>query len=131
MRLNITDIVSEWVENELELPFTIYSDLIPDEDNDGACLRHDPAPAAEKRFTDGTRQVTWNLTFYVRCKNSVDALAYAKDITDKLDGATVTSDGTKIDCEATTLPQFIDMDAKGFTTYSASIKCTYLEELEA
>lgn len=130
MKLNIVDVIGTWVEKSLELPFTIYSDLIPDAESDGACLRHDPAPAAEKRFNDGTRLISWQLTFYVRCKNSDDALAYAKDITDKLDGATVTSGETEIDSEATTLPQFIDTDAKGFTTYSASIKCTYLEEVE-
>ena len=128
MQSNIAEKISKWVEEALALPFTIYCDLIPDEDADGACIRHDPTPAAERRFADGTRLVAWNFTFYTRCKNAADALAYTKAITDKLDGATVESGELKIDCEAVTLPQFIDADAKGFTTYSASIKCTYLEE---
>ena len=124
----IAETVSEWAEKALDLPFTIYCDLIPDEDADGACIRHDPTPAAEKRFTDGTRLVAWNFTFYIRCKDAAKAKDYGKRIVDELDGATVESGELKIDCEAVTLPQFIDADAKGFTTYSASIKCTYLEE---
>lgn len=125
----IAETISEWVENALDLPFTIYCDLIPDENADGACVRHDPTPAAEKRFTDGTRLVAWNFTFYTRCKNAAQAREYGKQIVDKLDGATVTSaEEIKIDCEAVTLPQFIDTDAKCFTTYAESVKCTFLEE---
>ena len=125
----IAETISEWVETALELPFTIFCDLIPDEDADGACIRHDPTPAAEKRFIDGTREVSWNFTFYTRCKDAENAREYGKQIVDKLDGATIESpENIKINCEAVTLPQFIDTDAKGFTTYSESVKCTFLEE---
>ncbi|MBP5359386.1 MAG: minor capsid protein [Treponema sp.] len=125
----VAETISAWVETALELPFTIYCDLIPDEDADGACIRHDPTPAAEKRYLDGTRLVSWNFTFYTRCRNAAQAREYGKQIVDELDGATVTSDEEiKIDCEAVTLPQFIDTDAKGFTTYAESVKCTFLEE---
>lgn len=125
----IAETISAWVEIALELPFTIFCDLIPDEDADGACIRHDPTPAAEKRFIDGTREVSWNFTFFTRCKDAEDAREYGKQIVDKLDGATIEStENIKIDCEAVTLPQFIDTDAKGFTTYAESVKCTFLEE---
>lgn len=125
----IAEAISAWVENALDLPFTIFCDLIPDEDADGACIRHDPTPAAEKRFIDGTREVSWNFTFYTRCKDAENAREYGKKIVDTLDGATIEStENIKIDCEAVTLPQFIDTDAKGFTTYAESVKCTFLEE---
>lgn len=126
----IAEAISEWAENALNLPFTIYCDLIPDEDADGACVRHDPTPAAEKRFADGTRLVAWNFTFYTRCKDAAQAREYGKQIVDELDGATVESAelNIKIDCEAVTLPQYIDTDAKGYTTYAESVKCTFLEE---
>ena len=125
----IAETISAWVENALELTFTILCDLIPDEDADGACIRHDPTPAAEKRFIDGTREVSWNFTFYTRCEDAENAREYGKQIVDKLDGATVISaENIKIDCEAVTLPQFIDTDAKGYTTYCESVKCTFLEE---
>lgn len=125
----MAETISAWAETALDLPFTIFCDMIPDEDTDGACIRHDPTPAAEKRFTDGTRLVAWNFTFYTRCRDAENAREYGKQIVDKLDGATVTSaEGTEIECEAVTLPQFIDTDAKGFTTYSQSVKCTFLEE---
>lgn len=125
----IAETISAWAETVLELPFTIFCDLIPDEDADGACIRHDPTPAAEKRFTDGSRKVSWNFTFYIRCRDAEDARKYGKQIVDRLDGATVTSaENIEIDCEAVTLPQFIETDAKGYTTYSQSVKCTFLEE---
>lgn len=125
----IAETISEWVEKSLNLPFTIFSDLISDSETDGACIRHDPSPAAEKRYSDGSRLVSWNFTFYIRCKNSQDAREHAKKIIDLLDGQEIESiDKIKIYCEAITLPQFIDIDAKSFTTYSASIKCTFLEE---
>ena len=129
IQAKIAETISEWVENALDLPFTIYCDLIPDENADGACVRHDPTPAAEERYNDGTRLVAWNFTFYTRCKNAANARDYGKQIVDTLDGATVLSaEKIKIDCEAVTLPQFIETDAKGFTTYSESVKCTFLEE---
>ena len=125
----IAETISAWVETALEVPCTIFCDLIPDEDTDGACIRHDPTPAAEKRFIDGTREVSWNFTFFTRCKDAEDAREYGKQIVDKLDGATIEStENIEIDCEAVTLPQFIETDAKGFTTYSQSVKCTFLEE---
>lgn len=125
----IASAISAYVEETLHLPFTIYCDLIPDEAADGACVRHDPTPAAEERYNDGTRLVAWNFTFYTRCKNAADAREYGKQIVDTLDGATVLSaENIKIECEAVTLPQYIDTDAKGFTTYAESVKCTFLEE---
>lgn len=125
----IASAISAYVEEALQLPFTIYCDLIPDEAADGACVRHDPTPAAEERYNDGTRLVAWNFTFYTRCKDAAQAREYGKQIVDKLDGATVTSaENIKIECEAVTLPQYIDTDAKGFTTYAESVKCTFLEE---
>ena len=125
----IASAISAYVEETLQLPFTIYCDLIPDEAADGACVRHDPTPAAEERYNDGTRLVAWNFTFYTRCKNAADAREYGKQIVDTLDGATVLSaENIKIECESVTLPQYIDTDAKGFTTYAESVKCTFLEE---
>ena len=53
--LNVSNIINAWVENELHLTATIYNDVIPDNANDAICLRYDPAPAAERRYQDGTR----------------------------------------------------------------------------
>ena len=128
MKLNIVDVICSRIERLLELPFTVYSDLIPEAENDGACLRREPTPAYEKRFLDGSRLISWNLTFYVRCKDSDNAVFLLKSIIDSLDLKEIETDETKIFCEAVTLPQFIENDSKGFTVYSASIKCTYTEE---
>ena len=127
--LNVSNIVNDWVEKKLNLPFTIYNDVIPDTSNNAACLRYDPAPAAERRYTDGTRLLKWNLTYYVRNKDRTKARNYADEIAAQLDGAEIhdPASGVCIQIEAATLPQFISMDEKNNTIYSAAIVCTYLE----
>ena len=128
-RLNVASIVNAWVETTLELGFTIYNDVIPDTTDNAACLRYDPAPAAERRYTDGTRLLKWNLTYYIRNKKRDKAREFADKITAALDGAIITDNtsGVDINCEAATLPQFISIDEKNNTIYSAAIVCTYLE----
>ena len=127
--LNVANIVNAWVEEVLNLPFTINNDVIPDTSDDAACLRYDPAPAAERRYTDGTRLLKWNLTYYVRNKDRSKARDYAGQITAALDGAEIPDEasGVLIETEAATLPQFISIDEKNNTIYSAAIVCTYLE----
>lgn len=131
--LNVANIVNDWIEKKLNLPFTIYNDVISDTSDNAACLRYDPAPAAERRYTDGTRLLKWNLTYYVRNKNRTKARDYADEITAKLDGVEITDEtsGVCIQIEAATLPQFISMDEKNNTIYSAAIVCTYLEPRES
>ena len=131
--LNVANVVHDWVEKKLNLPCTIYSDVIPDTSDNAACLRYDPAPAAERRYTDGTRLLKWNLTYYVRNKDRTKAREYADKITAQLDGVEITDEtsGVCIQIEAATLPQFISMDEKNNTIYSAAIVCTYLEPRES
>ena len=130
--LNVSNVVNDWIEKKLNLPFMIYNDVIPDTSDNAACLRYDPAPAAERRYTDGTRLLKWNLTYYIRNKDRTKAREYADEITATLDGAEITdqASGVKIECEAQTLPQFISLDDKQNTIYSAAIVCTYIEPRE-
>lgn len=131
--LNVANIVNDWIEKKLNLPFTIYNDVIPDTSDNAACLRYDPAPAAERRYTDGTRLLKWNLTYYVRNKDRTKARNYADEIAAQLDGAEIhdPASGVCIQIEAATLPQFISMDEKNNTIYSAAIVCTYIEPRES
>ena len=124
--LNVANIINNWVENALNLRFQIQNDVMA-ETGDGVCLRYEPAPAAERRYNDGSRLLKWNLTYYVRNKNRTTARELADRLTATLDGAEITASGIKIDCEAQTLPQFISVDEKNNTIYSAAISCTYLE----
>ncbi|MCQ2485819.1 MAG: minor capsid protein [Clostridia bacterium] len=120
--------INAWVEKKLNLPFTIYNDMIPDTTAPAACLRYDPAPAAERRFNDGSRLLKWNLTFYIRHKDRAKARAFAYDITAALDGTVIPDEenGTEYNCEALTLPQFISIDDKNNTVYSAAIEVYYM-----
>ena len=130
--LNVANIVNAWVEEVLNLPFTINNDVIPDTKDNAACLRYDPAPAAERRYTDGTRLLKWNLTYYIRNKDRSKAREYASLITAALDGAEIPDEasGVVIETEAATMPQFTTTDEKNNTIYSAAIVCTYLEPRE-
>ena len=127
--LNVANIVNAYVEAKLQLGFTIYNDIIPDTDNNAACLRYDPAPAAEDRYIDGTRLVQWNLAYYVRNKNRTTARQYADEITAALDGVQIydQTSGITVNVEAQTLPQFVTVDEKNNTVYSAAIVARYLE----
>lgn len=127
--LNVANIVNAYVEAKLGLGFTIYNDIIPDTDNNAACLRYDPAPAAEDRYIDGTRLVQWNLAYYVRNKNRTTARQYADEITAALDGVQIydQTSGITVNVEAQTLPQFVTVDEKNNTVYSAAIVARYLE----
>lgn len=122
----MANIINNWVEYALNLRFQIQNDVMA-ETGDGVCLRYEPAPAAERRYNDGSRLLKWNLTYYVRNKNRTTARELADRLTATLDGASITASGIKIDCEAQTLPQFISVDDKNNTIYSAAISCTYLE----
>mgnify|MGYP003308011343 CR=1 FL=1 len=126
---NVSNIINTHIETALSIPFTIYNDVLPDTAADAACLRYDPAPAAEKRYTDGTRLLKWNLTYYIRNKKRDKAREWAGKITEYLDGREITdaTTGVKISIEAQTLPQFISVDEKNNTLYSAAIIAEYLE----
>lgn len=130
--LNVADVVNNWVESKLPLPFTIYNDVIPDAADNAACLRYDPAPAAERRYIDGSRMLKWNLTYYIRNKNRSSAREYANRITGMLDGVEIHDEESGVDIytESATLPQFISVDEKNNTIYSAAIVCTYMEPRE-
>ncbi len=126
--LNVANVVNAWAENELSLA-QIFNDVMPDTTDDAICLRYDPAPAAERRYTDGSRLLKWNLTYYVRNSSRTEARNIADQLTATLDGAHIydSTSGITLEVEAQTLPQFISTDEKNNTIYSAAIVVTYLE----
>lgn len=134
MKSSVISVIYGFAEKALKDAFgaeaVIFADLIPN-DGEGVCMRHDPAPAAARNFSDGSRTLQWNLTFYARRRKSEEARDWAKAITDFLNGAELAAEnGTVVNCEAATLPQFVGVDEKGLTTYAAAITASYLEEGE-
>ena len=129
--LNVTNAVNTWVEEKLGLD-TIFDDVFPHSEGDEIICRHDPAPASEQRYTDGTRLVKWSLSYYVRNANSDKSRELCDSITKLLDGAEITDEktGVIISVEAQTLPQWVAKDDKNNTIYSASIYVTYLDPRE-
>ncbi len=131
--IHLATTINEWVEQKLNLP-KIYNDILPEIEKDGICLRHDPSPAVDRRFIDGTRLLKWDLTYFVKCKKAEKARALLYEITNALDGAEINAydkdinDYVIVTAEAQTLPQFVSKDDKGYTLYTASISCTYIEE---
>lgn len=128
MKSDVANTLCAYLEANIGLPFTVYIDLIPT-DEEGMCIRHDPAPASVKRFIDGTSLVSWNFSIYARTKDASMARQLVGAVIVSVDELRIKdADGVTIDCEAVSLPQFIDTDAKGLTTYTASFKATYTDE---
>lgn len=125
----LIEAVCAYAEEELELPFAIYADMIPTEAGDCACVRCSPAQAASRDYTDGSKLVEWKLSVYVRCVAADEAREWAKQIVDCLDGSRIEAeDETVLRAEALTLPQYIQTDAKDATIYLASFSVEYLQE---
>lgn len=125
----IAKLINEYLKKKLDI--TIYNDVFAD-DKAGATdiiCRYDPSAAAERRFIDGTRRVEEQLSFYCRSQNATKARDALDDIIKTLDNHHVlrVKDGLLCQCEAVTLPQFVDMSDGGKTTYTCTVKIIYRE----
>jgi hypothetical protein len=126
----IAKLVNEYLKKKLDI--TIYNDVFAD-DKAGATdiiCRYDPSEAAERRFIDGTRRVEEQLSFYCRSPNATQARDTLDDIIKTLDNhhiLRIDDDRLICQCEAVTLPQFVDMSDSGKTTYTCTVKIIYRE----
>ena len=125
----IAKLVNEYLKQKLDI--AIYNDVFAD-DKEGATdiiCRYDPSEAAERRFIDGTRRVEEQLSFYCRSPNATKARDTLDDIIKTLDNHHVlrVKDGLLCQCEAVTLPQFVDVIDSGKTTYTCTVKIIYRE----
>lgn len=144
--MNITKIVcslSEVLEKELSLPFRIDNDVIGST-GEGMCCRVAPSPFRTREYSGGTREITYSLDYYIRsqnaelARNTLDALVkFTADLSVAFDAngnsyvgeeeimcamnsAIDFEDGYIV--ESVTLPQFLEKDEKGFTSYTASVR---------
>lgn len=130
----IAQIICKYLEENVidsdghSLPFPIEIEMFRSVDCDGAIIRHDPTPAAERRFIDGSRQVVRIFSVYTRCENAFDALKWCRLLIDTSDGKEIEKDTRKVELQAQSLPQFIEQDSGGYTVYMGSISAKYMEE---
>ena len=125
----IANLVNNYLKTKLGL--TIYNDVFVDDEagaTDIIC-RYDPSEAAERRFIDGTRRVEEQLAFYCRSPNATKARDTLDDIIKTLDNHHIVRLDDKLlcQCEAVTLPQFVDVSDSGKTTYTCTVKIIYRE----
>ena len=125
----IAKLINSYLKKKLGL--TIYNDVFAD-DKAGATdiiCRYDPSAAAERRFIDGTRRIEEQLSFYCRSPNATKARDTLDDIIKTLDNHHIVRIDDKLlcQCEAVTLPQFVDMSDSGKTTYTCTVKIIYRE----
>lgn len=129
--LGIAQLVNTWLKNNPgnTLP-DIYNDIFPDTDTDCIVCRHDPSQAVEKRFNDGSRAGTVNLSYHARSDDAKKCRMFLSEIINRLDTQTIidVSDDTYVECEALTLPQFVTVDDKNNTYYTASVSVEYTQE---
>ena len=129
--IGIAQLVNEWVKKQLPANFpTIYNDVFTDADGDSIVCRHDPSQAAEKRFNDGSRAGTVNLSYHARSDDAKRCRMFLSEILNRLDTETIidVSDDVYVECEALTLPQFVTVDDKNNTYYTASVRVEYTQE---
>ena len=125
----IAKLINDYLAKKLGV--TVYNDVFAD-DKAGATdiiSRYDPSAAAERRFIDGTRRVEEQIAYYCRSPNATKARDTLDDIIKTLDNHHVlrVKDGLLCQCEAVTLPQFVDMSDSGKTTYTCTVKIIYRE----
>ena len=125
----IAKLINDYLAKKLGV--TVYNDVFAD-DKAGATdiiSRYDPSAAAERRFIDGTRRVEEQIAYYCRSPNATTARDTLDDIIKTLDNHHVlrVKDGLLCQCEAVTLPQFVDMSDSGKTTYTCMVKIIYRE----
>ena len=125
----IAKLINEYLKEKLGI--TVYNDVFADDKaraTDIIC-RYDPSAAAERRFIDGTRRVEEQIAYYCRSPNATTARDTLDDIIKTLDNHHVlrVKDGLLCQCEAVTLPQFVDMSDSGKTTYTCTVKIVYRE----
>lgn len=111
----IAKLINSYLKKKLDI--TIYNDVFAD-DKAGATdiiCRYDPSEAAERRFIDGTRRVEEQLAFYCRSPNATKARDTLDDIIKTLDNHHIVRLDDKLlcQCEAVTLPQFVDVSDSG------------------
>ena len=125
----IAKLINDYLAKKLGV--TVYNDVFAD-DKAGATdiiSRYDPSAAAERRFIDGTRRVEEQLSFYCRSPNATKARDTLDDIIKTLDNHHIVRLDDKLlcQCEAVTLPQFVDVSDSGKTTYTCTVKIIYRE----
>ena len=125
----IAKLINDYLAKKLGV--TVYNDVFAD-DKAGATdiiSRYDPSAAAERRFIDGTRRVEEQIAYYCRSPNATTARDTLDDIIKTLDNHHVlrVKDGLLCQCEAVTLPRFVDMSDSGKTTYTCTVKIIYRE----
>ena len=129
--IGIAQLVNTWLKNELggTIP-DIYNDIFPDTDGDCVVCRHDPSQAAERRFNDGSRAGTVNFSYHARSEDAKKCRKFLSAIIDTLDTQTIidVADDAYVECEALTLPQFVTVDDKNNTYYTASVSVEYTQE---
>ena len=132
---NIKNKLSDYLKSLPECPFTrIETDVFTVnaegvfEDRNEVLCRYEPSAAKVQEYIDGSKKVSQSLGFYARCKKSTDARNFLQWIVDSIDEKEFLAEGVRTYCECLSLPQFISVDERGFTTYSMSVNTTFYEE---
>lgn len=95
--------------------------------NEEIMARHDPSTAVEKRFFDGSRDGSLNVSYYTKSKDALKArdqltaIIQALDIPDEV----AVTDALTIKVEPVTTPQPVGKTDTGAFTYTASVKLDY------
>lgn len=127
---SIASIVNNHLTQKCGVAYQIINDAFVETSADSVICRHDPSPAVEKRFIDGSRQGAQVLAYYARFKNARSARAVLSRIIESLDATTIVDGDTVIECEAQSMPMYVMSDEKGYTLYTATVRAEYTQNKE-
>lgn len=128
---HIAKTINKWLNETLSDIPKIENDVFSViSGKDAVFCRYEASAAAEKRFLDGSRNGTQVLSYYYRSTNASKARANLEKIINALDTKDFIPIGekTSIYCEAVATPQFVEIDEKNSTIYTATVNVDYLQE---
>ena len=124
----LSEVINNYIIEKLELEEAIYNDVFPTSEGDCVISRFEPSQAKTKEFIDGSSTGECNLGYFVRSSNAASSRDILTSIINCVDNLHLRLDGLSIDVEAVSLPQFVGVDDKNQTIYTATVKAEYLRK---
>ena len=127
--MNVTKTLNAYLlANGITEVTVIHNDIFPDAASLEIISRHDPSSAKSTEYIDGSSVGSLQISYYVRgtLKQCREILEKIGSILDNKELTDVEDEATEYKTEATTLPNFVEVDDKNLYIYTAEITANYI-----
>lgn len=123
---NIIKTINNYIKINID-GVILYNDLFPKADTLGVVSIHDPAPRKIDEYIDGSADYQLNVSFNARYSNAKNCREKLTAILELLDGARLDDidDGFLLKIETVANVQFVGIDDKNNSIYSAGVSVAY------